>query len=79
MDFDKLKQEINHYQLLANDAGVKVNVIGMYQAFYTQHKEKYGSFKRYFGTTKYDEKMQERYDYIFDNINDTIESKLRFV
>lgn len=78
MDWDARKKEVNHYQGSADDAGIDVNVIMMYQSFYTQHKEKYGSFKKYFGTPEYDSKMQERYEYIFDNINDTIESKLMY-
>ena len=78
MNLDARKREINHCQGMADDAGIEVNVINMYQALYTQHKMVHGSFKKYIGTAQYDIKMQERYDFIFDNINDTIESKLMY-
>ena len=45
----------------------------MYRILYDEHKTMMGSNKQYIGTTKYDQKMQERYDYIVCNINQLIE------
>lgn len=78
MDVSDRLKEMNHYQLIADDAGIECNVIMMYQALYTQHKEKFGTNKKYINTVQYDKKMQERYDWVFEQINDTIESKLMY-
>ncbi len=65
-------------QQSADMLGLEVDAISMYQAFYEQHKEKHGSFKKYIGTDQYGSKMDERYDFIICCMNEVLESKQNY-
>lgn len=51
----------------------------MYQAFYHQHKLEYGTGKVHIADGEsYQRFMDERYNFIFCSINETIEAKLSY-
>lgn len=77
--FDTLEitDELKDYQQTVNLLDLEMNIISMYQAFYEQHKQKHGTF-RHLKNPDYSQKMQERYNNIFCNINQTIEAKLQY-
>jgi len=67
--------EIEKLQEYANDLGVDAECLRMYQAFYEQHKTTHGSYKQYIRTDEYDQKMQERDNWIYDRMKETIDCK----
>jgi hypothetical protein len=57
--------------------GLDVDVMRMYDAFYNQAKMRDGSLREVKGTAYY-QKMIDRYDVVFCQMNETIEAKLKF-
>lgn len=47
----------------------------MYLALYHQHKLENGSYKKHIKSSNYDEFMNNRYNWIFDRIEETIKAK----
>lgn len=56
----------------------ETDCMGMYNAFYEQHKQKHGSFKGLKGED-YHKAMESRYNYICCMINEVIESKAEYI
>ena len=56
--------------------GFGFNPVSMYQTFYEQHKNKFGSNK--YLKENYQEKMEERYDWIVEQMNCVYESRLSY-
>ena len=60
------------------DLLLEVNVPMMYNAFYEQHKNKHGSYKKYLNNPKlYEEKMIERYNYCKQQVKQVITAKYK--
>ena len=67
-DMNDLQEIIDKHQGLYS-----FNTWEMYNILYNEHKTMTKSYKKYIGTTKYDQKMQERYDYIICSVNQLVE------
>ena len=52
-----------------------LNVVGMYQSFYQQHKNIEGSYSQYIGTNEYNLKMRQRHNWVIEKIEETINAK----
>ena len=75
MDKEIINQLMD-YKKIADQNNLNVDVMRMYQAFYHQHKNEHGSYASV--KEGYHQKMVERYQWIFDQIQDTIESKIKY-
>lgn len=47
----------------------------MYLVFYQQHLLEHGSYKKHLSSNNYDQFMQQRYDWIFNQVEQTIKAK----
>ena len=75
MEISDVVKALKDYQLIADELNVKVDVIGMYQAFYEQHRMVYGSAV---GKSDYDLAMDERYLWCFKQVADVIDCKAKY-
>ena len=76
MSIDNVTKRIHEAHLKAKKLGLHkdVNVINMYQAFYEQDKYIFGSYKD-IKQPEYSKLMQQRYDRIFEYIDQTLDSR----
>lgn len=64
-------------QYAANSRGIDIDCFELANKLYEKHRDLYGSFTRYLGDgDSYQHAMNQRYDYIVCNINETIEALL---
>ena len=78
MNIDNVNKAIREHQETADNLELKMESIGMYQAFYEQHRQINGSYKIYLNTLSYQDKMQERYNWIFCQMHEALESKMLY-
>ena len=57
----------------AEQSGIDVNVLKMWECFYSHHKQKHGTYRHL--QDDYFEKMQERQVYCLKQIDEVIEGK----
>lgn len=68
--------KVKELQEYAKSLDVEVDCLIMFQAFYNQHKMENGSYKVHIrDSNMYAQKMNERYNWIYKQIADTIEAK----
>jgi hypothetical protein len=70
-----IDDKIEDRQRIADKLGLNINAKLQYHCFYEHHKQKHGSYKKYIGTPKYGQKMDERDAYILKQIDSVIESQ----
>lgn len=68
--------QMNVYHI-AKIKGLDLNAVMMYQAFYEQHKQKYGSARHLKGNDYY-QAMQDRYEWAMCQMNDTLEGMILY-
>lgn len=78
MTITEINEVIKEHQETSDCLDVKASSILMYQAFYEQHKQSHGSNKIYLCKGEYIDKMQERYDWIFCQMYNVLESRILY-
>lgn len=78
MKIEDITESFKDYQETADMLNLDMEIVLMYQSFYEHHKQIHGSYKDLIMQPEYEQKMNERNDYIFCRINTTIESKLEY-
>lgn len=78
MKMKQLPEELRDLQYIIDQqtSMYTVSALELYRVFYDEHKAMNGTNKKYIGHTKYEDKMQERYDYVICSINQVIEDYL---
>ena len=62
---------------IAKSKGLELNAVMLYQAFYTQHKQKYGT-ARFLKGQDYYMAMQDRYEWCACQMNETLEGMISY-
>lgn len=76
VDLGKILAE---FQIIINSKNLELDAILLYRKYYDRHKLEHGSYKIYLqkdSNIKYEDKMQERYDWICCCINEKIEDMI---
>ena len=73
-----ITDQFKDYSEVAKLLDIEINPVGMYQAFYKQHKNKTKTF-RHLKEPDYSRKMNNRIDWVFCQMNLTIESKISYL
>ena len=74
LQLEELSAYCLDFQAVADMKGLEMDTIMMYQAFYEQQP----SYEHLIGTGEYDSKMDSKYDYCLNCINETLEFKIQY-
>lgn len=79
IDITEINEYIKTYEALSKKYNLNLNIIMLWKELYQSHKERYGSFKIYISKPEYPIKMQERYDFILNCIDEKVSTAIREV